>query len=333
MKAKTIILFNHKGGVSKTLTTYNIAWMLTEKGKRVLLVDCDPQCNLSALLLKDSFDDYYTAECTRKMNIKDGLRVAFESRPQPITAIDCYVVPKNDKLFLLPGHMDLSEYEPSLSLALNNNNSMTALQNLPGALHELIGLCVEKYSIDFVFIDVNPGLSALNQVAFTSSDAFIVPTNPDPFSLMALKTLLNVLPRWKKWANLTRPVLEEASYPMPNADMRFLGEICQRFSRRKGKPSASYESIIENIKGFVSGDFVRVLSENDMVYDCENYHMAEIPDFGAMLQNANTLGIPVFSLKDNEIPGGASFENTTAKRDEIYRLFSAVAEVIIEKII
>ena len=60
MKAKTIILFNHKGGVSKTLTTYNIAWMLTEKGKRVLLVDCDPQCNLSALILKDDFDDYYT---------------------------------------------------------------------------------------------------------------------------------------------------------------------------------------------------------------------------------------------------------------------------------
>ncbi|MBR3060733.1 MAG: ParA family protein [Oscillospiraceae bacterium] len=43
MKAKVLILFNHKGGVSKTLTTYNIAWMLTEKGKRVLLVDCDPQ--------------------------------------------------------------------------------------------------------------------------------------------------------------------------------------------------------------------------------------------------------------------------------------------------
>ena len=58
MKAKTIILFNHKGGVSKTLTTFNIAWMLTLKGKRVLLADCDPQCNLTALLLGNQFDDY-----------------------------------------------------------------------------------------------------------------------------------------------------------------------------------------------------------------------------------------------------------------------------------
>lgn len=94
--------------------------------------------------------------------------------------------------------MDLSEYEPSLSLSMNSNNSMTALQNLPGALAQLIGLCAEQNDIDFVFIDVNPGLSALNQVAFTVSDRFIVPTNPDPFSLMALKILLNVLPRWQR---------------------------------------------------------------------------------------------------------------------------------------
>ena len=333
MKAKTIILFNHKGGVSKTLTTFNIAWMLTEKGKRVLLVDCDPQCNLSALLLQDAFDDYYTDEQTMRMNIKDGLRVAFESRPTPITALDCFVSPNNDNLMLLPGHMDLSEYEPSLSLAMNNNNSMTALQNLPGALYELIRLCAEKYDVDYVFIDVNPGLSALNQIAFTSSDAFIVPTNPDPFSLMALKTLLKVLPRWKSWADYTRPILSSASYPIPNASMKFLGEISQRFSRRKGKPTASYVGIIADINSFISNDFVINLKHNNMAYERSNYHMAEIPDFGAMLQKANELGIPVYALKDNELPGGASFANTTAKRNEIKELFSGIADCILENVV
>lgn len=66
MNTKKIVLFNHKGGVSKTLTTYNIAWMIALQGKRVLLVDCDPQCNLSALILGDYFDDYYMAEGTKK---------------------------------------------------------------------------------------------------------------------------------------------------------------------------------------------------------------------------------------------------------------------------
>ncbi len=333
MKAKTIILFNHKGGVSKTLTTYNLAWMLTEKGKRVLLVDCDPQCNMSALLLRDEFDDYYTNVATKSMNIKDGLRVAFESRPTPISAIDCFVSPNNDKLYLLPGHMDLSEYEPSLSLSMYNNNSMTALQNLPGALYELIRLCADKYEIDYVFIDVNPGLSAINQIAFTSSDAFIVPTNPDPFSLMALKTLLKVLPRWKNWADSTRPILKDASYPIPDSSMKFLGEISQRFNRRKGKPTASYEGMITEIKDFISSDFVRELKAQGMVYEQNDYHMAEIPDFGAMLQKANELGVPVFALKDNEIPGGASFANTTAKRDEIKNMFSLIADAILENVV
>ena len=333
MKAKTIILFNHKGGVSKTLTTYNIAWKLTEKGKRVLLADCDPQCNLSALLLRDEFDNYYTNESTKLMNIKDGLRVAFESRPTPISAINCFTPPNNSNLFLLPGHMDLSEYEPSLSLAMNNNNSMTALQNLPGALYALIRLCAEKYDIDYVFIDVNPGLSAINQVAFTSSDAFIVPTNPDPFSLMALRTLLKVLPRWKKWADYNRPILNEASYPIPDSSMKFLGEISQRFNRRKGKPTASYERVIADIKEYISNDFVCELKRQGMVYEKDNYHLAEIPDFGAMLQKANEIGVPVFALEDKEIPGGASFDNTTAKRDEIGRLFSIIADTILETVV
>ena len=332
MNAKTLILFNHKGGVSKTQTTFNIAWMLTEKKKRVLLVDCDPQCNLSALLLKDDFDEYYTNEATKSMNVKDGLKVAFESRPTPISPIDCYVSPLNDKLILLPGHMDLSEYEPSLSLAMNNNNSMTALQNLPGALFELIRLCSEKYDADYIFLDVNPGLSALNQVAFTSADAFIVPINPDPFSLMALKTLLKVLPRWKNWAEHTRQILSTASYPLPDASMKFLGEISQRFNRRKGKPTTSYESIIADIEHFVSDDFVRELKKYNMAYELSNYHMAEIPDFGAMLQKANELGVPVFALRDNEIPGGASFANTTAKRDEIREMFSNIADSILENV-
>ncbi|WP_295093664.1 AAA family ATPase [Ruminococcus sp.] len=330
MSAKKIVLFNHKGGVSKTLTTYNIAWMIALQGKRVLLVDCDPQCNMSALILGDFFDDYYMADETKNANVKDGLKVAFESRPEPIRAVKCHQVEGNANLFLLPGHMDLSEYEPSLSLAMNNNNSMTALQNLPGALNRLIELCAEENNIDYIFVDINPGLSAINQIAFTLADRFIVPTNPDPFSLMALKTLLKVLPRWKYWADNTRPLLEEASYPLPNADMKFIGEVSQRFNRRNRKPTASYITMIDEIKKFVNGEFAEKLKKNNMICAADDYHLAEIPDFGAMLQKSNLLGMPVYSLPDNELPGGATFENTTAKRDEIKKMFLDISNKIME---
>lgn len=52
-----IALFNHKGGVSKTTTTFNLGWMLASKEKRVILVDTDPQCNLTGMALGEQTED------------------------------------------------------------------------------------------------------------------------------------------------------------------------------------------------------------------------------------------------------------------------------------
>lgn len=48
---KVIALFNNKGGVSKTTTTFNLGWMLSLLGKKELIVDSDPQCNLTGLCI------------------------------------------------------------------------------------------------------------------------------------------------------------------------------------------------------------------------------------------------------------------------------------------
>lgn len=70
-----ISLFNHKGGVSKTTTAFNLGWMIASKGKRVLLVDCDPQYNLTGMVLKfkgiTDLNAFYKTDAAR--NIKDGL--------------------------------------------------------------------------------------------------------------------------------------------------------------------------------------------------------------------------------------------------------------------
>lgn len=101
---KRIALFNHKGGVSKTTTIFHLGWMLAEQGHRVILVDADPQCNLSGLILgfkgAPEFEDFYLEESQR--TIRAGLAPAFESQPRAIEAIDCLPVNGCEGLFLLP---------------------------------------------------------------------------------------------------------------------------------------------------------------------------------------------------------------------------------------
>src|SRR5258706_8146215 len=92
--ARRIAMFNHKGGVSKTTTTFNLGWMLASRGHRVLLVDADPQCNLSGLILgyrgEAEFDAFYERSST--MNIRAGLAPAFESQPRAIEPVECVAV-------------------------------------------------------------------------------------------------------------------------------------------------------------------------------------------------------------------------------------------------
>lgn len=200
MASKVIAMFNHKGGVSKTTSAFNIGWNLANHDKRVLLVDGDPQCNLTGLILGENFEEYYTDVETKTNNLYDGVRPAFKGGPTPIEGLKC-VQTKNPNLFLLPGHMNLSELETQLSFALLQNQQLSTLQNLPGSFYYLIQSCSEEYNIDIVIIDMNPGLGAINQTLFMSSDGFILPTNPDPFSVMAINTLAKVTPRWNKIAS------------------------------------------------------------------------------------------------------------------------------------
>ncbi len=117
---KRIAMFNHKGGVSKTTTAFHLGWMLASRGHRVVLVDADPQCNLSGLILgfkgETEFEKFYEADGGTR-NIRSGLAPAFESQPRAIEPVECVHVPGCDRLFLLPGHIRLSEYEVTLGIA------------------------------------------------------------------------------------------------------------------------------------------------------------------------------------------------------------------------
>src|SRR5699024_5649138 len=145
----------------------NLGWKLANMGEKVLLVDGDPQCNLTGLILRDKFEKYYFEDETKYYNLKDGISPAFESKPEAISSFPCYSVPENENLFLLPGHPNLTELEPQLSFAQASNNAFSTMQNLPGSFNALVELLEDKYNIDYVIFDVNPGLGAINQNLFS----------------------------------------------------------------------------------------------------------------------------------------------------------------------
>jgi cellulose biosynthesis protein BcsQ len=331
--SKRVVIFNHKGGVSKTTSAYNIGWTLSRNHK-VLLVDADPQCNLSSLILRDEFESYYLNEGTKKQNIKDGISPAFQGKPEPIEALTCYTPQRSSSLYLLAGHADLSAYDAALSFAQTSNNAISTLQNLPGAFSKLIKLTEEKYSIDYTIIDLNPSLSAINQNLFLVSDSFIIPTNPDPFSLMAIETLTSVLPRWVKWKESAVPMFEGSAYPLTIGTPKFIGTLIQRFNIRNGRAAKPYRDNIEEIKNKISTDFLSSINKVGMTLSEDQYGslrtnrycLKDIPDFQGLLPKSNDIGVPVFAIQDDEISEtGPIRQGMIEKRDTFKTMFDEIS--------
>lgn len=314
MKGKKIAIFNHKGGVSKTTTAFNIGWRLARKGKRVLLVDADSQCNLTLYSIgNDKFEDFYRSEDTN--NIKDALEPAFKSKPRLIQPINCLKIERNDNLLLLPGHLDLSENEVQLGLSFQLTEAMGALENLPGSFNYLIEKTAEKYDIDYVIIDMNPSLSAINQDLLISSDFFIVPTSPDVFSHMAIKSLSRILPNWEKWAKKARLIFKDAEYPLPTNTPKFLGYTINDFNLSKGEPTQAFATIMDKIGESITKNLIPNLADQGMLLNeskyfeaaklneslfsqrpLDNYCIAEISNFNKLIAISNENSIPIFEL-------------------------------------
>ncbi|AHN74456.1 ParA family protein [Pandoraea pnomenusa] len=335
--AKRLVLFNHKGGVSKTTTVYNVGWMLAEQGHRVLLVDADPQCNLSSLILGDDFDAYYLDDATRFQNIKDGVAPAFTGKPTPIRPVACRSPIRQPLVHLLAGHATLSEYDASLTFA-QNSNALATLQNLPGAFHELISQVEESNQIQYTIIDLNPGLSAINQNLFLNSDFILIPTNPDPFSIMALQTLESIFPRWASWKVSNEAVFQDSAYPLRPGLPKFAGTVIQRFNIRRGRAAAPYRDNIGEIKSVTENRLYPALRKAGLTLPESNYPDAlresgfcleEIPDFGALLPRSHAAGVPVFTLRDDELGAtGPVLANMITKRGQIHDQLTSVAQTL-----
>lgn len=170
--ANIISVANQKGGVGKTTTAFNLSMALARDGLRVLLVDNDPQGNLTSYAIKDDLDN--------KMTI-DEIYIA--RRPAPLELNQCTSISEN--VSIIPADQMLAGAEYYL---MSKPNKEFILRNA------LAGV-VEDF--DFVIIDNPPALNLLTVNGLVASEKVLVPVQMEFFSLEGIVLLQNTIDQLK----------------------------------------------------------------------------------------------------------------------------------------
>jgi chromosome partitioning protein len=188
--SKSIAVFNQKGGVGKTTTVINLSACLATRGKRILMIDIDPQGNTTSGIGIDKNAIQYS--------IYDAL----------INGIDpqkCIVETNQENLYLIPSSVELAGAEIEL----------TTLNERELKLKDCINSISDQF--DFVFIDCPPSLGLLSINALSAVDSVLIPIQCEYFALEGVSQLMNTIKLVKKGLN---PELEVEGVVMSMFDGR-----------------------------------------------------------------------------------------------------------------
>ena len=256
-RPKQVVYCNNKGGVGKTTLAFNTAVSFAEKGFKTVLVDLDPQCNLSLLALGAEFYEGTLFSDPGRKDIYHILEKKITGAGDVDLAVPLKALQTN--LFILPGSLSLSLFE---NLLLNSFNEAAA-GGLRGysdtsAIDRYLRHIGQERQIDIFVIDTSPSLGILNRVIFLGADYFVVPMMADSFSVQGIENLGVVFEQWKKqWKNTALAVagVTPKSHVL-NGDCLFIGYIINHhivYAQKVVKRQREWlERIPQKVKGFLS---------------------------------------------------------------------------------
>lgn len=336
---KSISFFNNKGGVGKTTLTGNIAaYIALEKHKRVLIIDCDPQCNITQFLLGDekTIDLYWPEKgdkgSTRTKTILDLVSPILSGD----SAINSKIRPLRSStnrfgVDLLPGHPRFSTFEDELSSAWAELPTGKA-----GGFRRTNWLYAYLSSIrddyDLVFIDVSPSLGALNRSVLLASDHFVAPLGADAFSVLGIRNIS----RWMSgWIDYYLVGLEQserlnpgglADYDVttqPAIKQGFLGYTLQQYiAKAKAgvkRPTKAYERIISDIPAEIDQYLKEFSSDKNAPT-----HLGDVPNLYSLIPLAQSVNAPIVALGSGDGLVGSQYSQATNYKNIIGELAEAI---------
>lgn len=211
---KIVAIFNQKGGVGKTTTCVNFAAALGQKGKKTLLVDCDPQGNTTSGVGLD------------KSEIENS---SYDILINDVSAKDAVVKTEFKNLSVLPADMNLAGAE--LELAENENRFK--------ALKKALATVIMDY--DYIIIDCPPSLGLISLNALTAADTVIVPLQCEYYALEGLSQLLGTIRTVKQHYN-EHLELEGVLYTMYDTRLKLNQQVMEEVEQYF--PSKAYKTRI-----------------------------------------------------------------------------------------
>lgn len=325
---KAIAIFNNKGGVGKTTLLCNLAAFLSlNYGKKVLVIDADPQCNTTTYALDENqfFDVYYEPKCFTIAEIVppledgSGYIQEFEVTKSKFFGFD--LIPGNPQ-FAVSEDFLASEWKDVKSVDLRGIKSTMLF------IHFLT-LCRDY---DYVFFDMGPSLGAINRSILLACDYFITPMSSDVFSLLALGNIGESIYAWSTLFNKGVSELDEQKkrsiHGMKRCcTIKFLGYVEQQYITKTVGGTAravrAYDDILKKIPSEIDEKIIKPINGIELEV---NYKIGSIPNYYSLIPMSQTAHKPVFSLTNNDGVVGAHYQ----KVKEYSHLMNEIAKRMME---
>lgn len=324
--AKSISLFNNKGGVGKTTVLFHLAHVLADQGICTLMVDCDSQCNLTAYAMEET--------AIEKSWQDDGNSIYRAIEPVARTVGDIrdrrpYKL--HEKLWILPGDLLLSDFEDILGNTWNGARGGAEASLRPqAAIYRVIKQAAEKAGAQVVLIDLGPNLGALNRAVLGGSDYIMVPVAPDLFSIRGTENLGSKLVAWRNEWDQCRQSWKGSGLDLPEGKPKFLGYITQHHNIRDNAAGMTkgWQLFGGKVEDAINTNIIAKLAPlGQIAPNINNFDLGQVPNLHSLIPYSMAARKPVFKCTSADGLRGAHIEKARESRSHFSTIARAFASI------